>query len=44
MKSVDFERGAYDPLKYNVPVFDGDTKKTLNLESCLTVYLPHEII
>jgi len=44
MKSVDIERGAYDPPKYNVPVFDGDTKKTQNLEGCLTVHLPHEII
>jgi hypothetical protein len=36
VKSADFERGAYDALKYNVPVFDGDTKKTQNVSVRIT--------
>jgi hypothetical protein len=43
VKSADFDRGAYDPRKYNVPEFDGDTKKTQNVSvriTCLEWTLP----
>jgi len=36
MKSVDFERGVCDPHKYNVSVFDEDTKKTQNVSTRIT--------
>lgn len=36
MKSVGFQRGVYDPHKYNVPVSDGDTQKTQDVSVRIT--------